>query len=224
MSKTGNGVKAWSMSRYNSYTECPYKFNEVTIKKVIPFITSPAMERGKVIHKLGEDYLNGDIKSLPVEYKKFSREMQQLRKNKAITEERWAFDSNWNLISDYFHPKVWLRVTIDVHDISGPVVPVIDFKTGKAYDGYDKQIELYNTSIFAAYEGVEKAVGQLWYLDYGIKKDAGEVSSDQFAELKKLWYDRTRPMFHDKKFLPKPNQWCSRCPVNKKNGGTCTKG
>lgn len=183
-----------------------------------------AMDNGLRVHKLGEDYVKGDIKKVPVEYVKFDKEMKLLRKNKAIAEEKWCFDSNWNLLDNYYHPRAWLRVTIDAHDVSNPRVRVVDYKTGKPWPGYEEQIELYDTSIFAVYNDVEISSGELWYLDYGVTKTMGSVSADEFPELKKLWYDRTRPMFRDKKFLPKQNTFCYNCEFNKKNGGDCNKG
>ena len=49
----GNGVTAWSYSRYADYTQCPLKFKLKHIQR-LPTKGSPAMDRGSAIHKEGE--------------------------------------------------------------------------------------------------------------------------------------------------------------------------
>jgi hypothetical protein len=61
----------------------------------------PAMLRGEVIHKEGEDYLRGKVKLVPVSFKAFHKEMQELRKAKAIPEGKWGLSSKWT-VADFF--------------------------------------------------------------------------------------------------------------------------
>ena len=60
----GNGVTAWSISRLNTYTQCPFKFKLTAIDR-IKEPQSPAMARGAAIHKEAENYLKGTDIAVP---------------------------------------------------------------------------------------------------------------------------------------------------------------
>jgi hypothetical protein len=213
-------ITAWSYSRLKDWEQCPLKAKLKHVQR-IKEPDSPAMARGTLIHKLAEDYTNGDIKALPPELKRFKNDFADLKKSKPACESQWAFDENWEPV-DWFAKNAWLRVKTDVSAMpkNTTVGIIIDHKTGKVKDDHDDQLSLYAMVFFIMYPKATKVVSRLWYLDEGTEKCL-EFTRDQLPELKKYWTDRVAPMMNDTVFPAKPSRLCSWCFFRKSSSGHC---
>lgn len=232
----GNGVTAWSFSRWNDYDRCPLYFKAKHIDRNPRCKeSSPAMERGSKVHKAGEVFLLTPKAKLPPEYVNFKTEMAQLKGLDPLVEQQWGFTADWKPATatardpnGWFAPDTWLRIVTDVSVIyEDNTADVIDFKTGKMYGHNQDQMDLFSTGPFMKYPELEHVTTRLWYLDVPDPKGTGanviqqEFTRDDFERIKKQWGKRIVPMFQDKKFPPKANPKCKWCPLSKANGGEC---
>jgi CRISPR/Cas system-associated exonuclease Cas4 (RecB family) len=227
-------IKAWSFSRYMDWLACPAK---AKYKHVLRMKEpgSPAMERGTDIHKKAENYVKGDLRTLPTELKLFEKEFKQLRKEKTIQVEAEAtFRKDWTLTKWDDWTGAWVRAKIDVKyiNVKHNALVVIDHKTGKfreeKNEEYLLQLDLYGTIGLAAEPTVDVVSPRLWYLDQGrIYPDPaqGEDELEFFRKdeekLRKKWLARVSPMLNDTTFKPTPGAACTYCHFRKSNNGPC---
>lgn len=128
---TGNGVTAWSISRLNTYTQCPFKFKLTAIDKIRE-PSSPAMERGAAIHKEAEVYLKGADLVVPTSLSLMTTEFLELKEHRAEAELEVTFNKDWG-ITGWFDKDAWCRIKIDAMVLLGDTIKIIDFK-GLALD------------------------------------------------------------------------------------------
>jgi RecB family exonuclease len=223
----GNGVTAWSYSRYADYQQCPLKFKLKHIDKMKE-PGSPAMQRGSDIHKEGENFLKAapkgkKVPAVPPAYKHFADAMKELHTLDPMVEQQWGFTADWTP-TGWFGADTWLRIVCDVVVLyDDHTVDLIDFKTGKKYDTNQDQMDLFSTAPFMKFPEVEEVTTRLWYLDVPDPDNvvAQTFKRSDFERIRKEWMDRIQPMFKDKRFAPKPNNRCGWCAFSKAKGGPC---
>lgn len=217
---------AWSFSRWKDYRQCPayakYKFLE---KRPEP--DHPASARGTEVHESAEGYVSGKLKKLPEMFKPMRKDLDNLKKVKAKTEQEWAFDAQWCKV-DWFAKDAWLRIKVDSHylmeerkrKVTATTVHIIDYKTGKVHGEHEMQRSLYALGALLVYPDAVAVVVEHWYMDSGeIHQD--EYRADQLEALKKEWTQRTVPMMRDRRFAPRPGNYCRWCHFRKGNNGPC---
>lgn len=238
-------VKAWSFSAWQLYTDCPLKYKLARIDK-IQEPASPVLDRGTGVHAIAEAFVGKVVPTkldaavqpyiaavkaaakgkLPAELKPLGDELLALRKAGASVEAEWAFDIDWNP-TRWFGPTTWLRVKLDAHYEKEGVLKVIDHKTGRIYPEKGQlQLELYGLAGLLMYPAVEQVVAELLYHDQPPSEGTNPAQHifirRQISMLKRHWHQRTRAMFADRRFVPKPGnhcRWCFFRNSNKKNGG-----
>lgn len=220
-------ITAWSLSRFNTYEQCPalakYKFID---KRSEP--SAPAMERGGAIHKLAESFVRDKQEILPDELALFTEEFAEMQQAKCEVELQLCFNKHWQQI-DWFSQAAYCRIKIDaiIFDETMTTARVIDHKTGKfkVSDGYMLQLDLYALGTFLAYPTIQIVKPALWYLDAGeIFPPANEAITyrrEQVSDLKASWDDRVTPMLSDTTFAALPNSGCRWCNFSKNKGGPC---
>lgn len=211
-------IHQWSFSRWKDYDTCPAKIKYRYIDK-LPSSAGPAAERGTLIHKKAEDYVNGLYPELPSELSSFRADFKWLKARKAICEEEWAFTREWQP-TDWTAPDAWLRMKLDARVVSGSTCVVIDHKTGKQRDEHRMQLGLYAMATFIMAPEVENVNAKLWYLDLGKTTEENYVR-EELDLIKEVWEERVGPMMADEDFAPKPNFLCRYCDYSKDRGGPC---
>lgn len=218
-----NGVTSWSYSRFSDYKQCPLMFKLKHLDKMKP-PTPSYMQRGQDIHLEGEQYLKAPKKprKVPVSYKHFESEMQQLRDLKPVSEQQLGFTKDWTP-TGWFGNLTWLRIVCDVTVLyDDDTAEVIDFKTGRKYDANEEQVELFSTAPFMLNPNLKQVTTRLWYLDQEKDNEViREYSDKDYLAIKKDWTKKVQPMFNDKRWAPKPNSRCGSCHFRKDNGGPC---
>lgn len=218
-------ITAWSLSRFNTYEQCPalakYKFID---KRAEP--KAPAMERGGQIHKLAENYVRHKQEVLPTELALFEEEFSFMKDTECAVELELCFDKKWQQI-DWFSPAAYCRIKIDAIIFNNNIATVVDHKTGKfkVSEGYMLQLDLYALGTLLAYPAIDTVIPVLWYLDAGeifpAPEDQVVYKRSQLDELKAAWDERVQPMLNDTQFLPLPNSGCKWCHFSKNKGGPC---
>ena len=233
-------ITSWSFSRYAVYRECPLKAKLKFIDR-LEEPSSPAMDRGTVIHKLAEDYVKGTITRMPPDLKKVADILKTCRtfykrrgdERQAIAEDSWAFTGTWEKTVWNDWAKCALRIKLDfahVEKRDGKTVLIItDWKTGKFREEknaeYLEQLDLYALAGLILYPEVDEAWPRLVYTDQGITypKTEGEIvyARKDVKKLKLEWVKRTAKMLLDTIFAPRPGNYCRHCHFRKANNGPC---
>lgn len=214
-------ITAWSYSRLSTYEDCPFKAKMKYVDKAQE-PGSKALDRGKAIHKIAEDYALGRIEDEPPELQCFIDEFKELRANKKRiqVEEQLALDKDWEPC-DWFGPDAWVRLVVDCIVQLDTELILIDHKTGKIRPSHRDQLELYAIAGFANSGPAIKTIrGELWYLDQGELIEASYKRSD-VPKLQKKWEKRAMPMLTDRTFKPKPGDGCRWCHFSVKRAGPC---
>lgn len=226
-------LKSWSFTRYADYEKCPLFFQQTHLLK-IKEEKNDAMLRGQKIAQASEDYLKGKTKKLAPELKTFEDEYKFYRTQKnLIVEENWGFDRQWNPVKWDDWKNCFLRVKIDIAyvDLKDNELHIRDGKTGKyrPYENakYMQQLELYSAAGVAMFPRIGTITPRLNYTDLGITYPDGNKSPDvvytakEAKALQKDWDKRIVPMFNDRRFAPRPGQYCQWCQFRKSVGGIC---
>ena len=218
-------IVAWSYSRLSCYEECPRKHQYRNILK-LDEPKGDAMFRGIKIHNEAAKFLDGSIDQVPDSCVNFKAEFIELKSFNPIVEQQWSFTKNMKP-TGWFAKDTWLRATLDAGVVyRDGWADVIDLKTGKKYDNYDDQLNLFAATMIHM-NPAEVTVGvrvRLWYLDIE-DFDEAEVVRDitvdeamtAFADLT----DRAETMMAATRFPPRPNRFCGWCHFRKSNGGPC---
>lgn len=216
-------IKQWSYSRFTCYDKCPAQANYRFVMK-LPTPSSPAAERGIMIHKKAEHVVKGDIQGIPKELEKFKQELLYVKmlykKGIVFTERDLAVTKNWNPTTYDDWDGVWCRGNSDLVVIEGPVATDVDYKTGKKYDSHAEQGELYATQTFSHFPTVKDVDVEFWYVDSG-EVDGDNYSRKDLKKLRKKWEKKVIKMLNDKEFKPSPGNHCKWCHFAASKGGPC---
>ena len=228
-------IKGWSYSKLKNFEKCPYRIFLSGVKKepYPPQDESAPNVRGEKIHKEAEQFIKGEVNTLPASLKKFKDEFIRLREDyqegTVKIEDEWAFDEEWTVIHDWWGKNVWLRVKTDVIEFfDNTAAVIIDWKTGKRFGNevpHTQQGQLYAIAAFMRYPQLDAVEVQFAYLDEG-KTTKKIYRRDQVAAFLTRFLERAQKLTTCVSFQPKPNihncQWCPYGP--EKGTNVCTYG
>lgn len=162
---------AWSWSRLNDFEKCPKQlyWKSIAPKALrCPFVTSPAMERGKLLHKSLENAVQfGD--QLHPEVAHVKKIVDAIREEMnsgwvVHTEQQRALTEDLNTTT-WFAKNVWLRVIYDVIMVKGNEAKILDWKTGKN-SGYTDQLAISAFTGFVLLPPLEKVTTSYIWVDH----------------------------------------------------------
>lgn len=207
-----------SYSSISTYEECPAKYSYSYIQG-LPWPSSPAMERGTLLHQMAEDFINKKVENVPFDLKKISRELRQYRDGGGIAEAVWLVDSNWRPVRDQSLAK--LKAIVDVHRRDGDVLRLGDHKSGREYASHRSQLELYSVMGLAVYNECKRAESEALYIDGGFSGSHGSIIRDMLPKLQDKWSTKVFRIENDSDFIANPGGACKWCPYRKSIGGPC---
>lgn len=220
--KPKNRITGWSYSRWSTYTKCPFKLKCSALLR-IKEPSGKAAERGDWIHKKGEQFLLGNIRGVPPEYKLFDKELRAIKNLGASSEADLTTTKNFGSPTrgdDW--DGAWCRAKGDaLVKPEASTLSIIDFKTGKMYDSHEDQGELYVVCGLVHEPEVEEVDVEFWYLDSGEVSVKMYTREGDFERLKDKWMERAEPMLKDTRFEPTPSDECNRCYYSKRKNGPC---
>lgn len=214
---------AFSYSRYSDYDQCPYKAAlKHIMKQKEP--ANQAMERGILIDKAAENFLLGKLKALPPELKLLKKEYTEMKALKPKCQQQWALSALWKPV-DWFAKDAWCRIKMDAEARAKgdpTTLWVDDTKSGKPRGSYGAQMSLYGLGAFIVYPLVRKVRARLLFTDHGPAATViEEYDRKDVPTMQKDWLKRVKAMFADRRFAPKPGNYCTWCHFRKSNGGPC---
>lgn len=205
-------VTNWSLSALQLYEQCPLKYMKERLTGRAR-TSSPALERGIMIHAKLEHYLKGNIKGMPKELLKLETEIKNIKKAKPTIEEEFVFDVNWKPVkvkNAWKSKKAWVRGKSDIRVDNF----IVDLKTGNYYPKYIEQAELYALFTFILYPDMKEIDVEFWY------SKTGDVITYTFLRSMmknsiEMWNGRVKKLFKETKWLPTENQYCNWCGIKK---------
>jgi len=161
---------SFSYSRWSLWRKCPKAFKLQNVDK-LPIETGPALIKGRKIHDEIADYLQHKTDEAPTSLtKKFATLGQQLRdvpSSNIMIEDQMAFDKDRRAVG-WFGANAYYRMIWDVGvSVSNKVIQAVDWKTGKPYDSYDDQKQIFALPAFWLNPDLEEFTGNWVYLDHG---------------------------------------------------------
>lgn len=218
-------VTAWSYSALKVFEECAYRTYISRVKR-IPEPSSPAADRGSMIHDEAENYVNGTLDEFPASLKKFTTEFKELREQYngnwhlkpdvlVELEGEWAFTSDWQPTA-WLAGDCWVRIKLDAYVKEDQTsARVIDYKTGKKFGnevGHGQQCLLYAIAAFMRDPELQFVKTELWYLDQG-ETTTQSFTRDEAMMFFPGFHSRGVKMTTTKDFDPTPSKaacrWCS---------------
>jgi RecB family exonuclease len=223
-------LKSWSFSSIREFERCNYTAYHRAMKS--PRLEETEENRGTIIHRLAENFIKGEIPTLPKELKKVATQMEEYKEayaaGEAWVEEPWAFDIAWNPV-DWFSPDVWLRVQIDFRRLGGGgegTLQIVDFKTGKSWGNelnHIQQLQLYAVVCFAKFPEVHTITASDLYIDENKELTKLYARGEKSDELLHKWLTRSQIMLSCTDPRPRPaRHTCRFCTWGISNGsGAC---
>lgn len=225
--KTEARFKSWSYTRWSDWNRCPAYAKYKHIDKR-PEPKNEAMQRGADIAKAGEDYLTKRTPKLHPELAPVKQEFARLRKIKGlIVESQWGLTAEWEPVDYFDWDRCKLRSKIDVGYIANNILEFTDNKTGKfreeQAEGYELQLDLYVAAGIAIYPQLDGIRPRLLYTDLNMQypQQPKIVTAVEARKKQKEWDKRFKPMIMERRWAPRPGNYCRWCPYRKAVGGPC---
>ena len=244
-------LTSWSFSVYTRWVKCPLEVCYDKIQRIrIEEPDNPHFVKGNRAHAIADTFISGVGKKRPsltekvpfpgqkpieVNLKPIESQLVDLRTRKGKTEGEWAFDRAWNPVDWRDWKNAWLRIKTDVcaDTVDPPTVEIVDWKTGRPHlEDHRLQrsiyalggLQLVKLGVLAGGSKDTKLTARHVYIDAPDITATEQFAMKDLAPLKREWLARTKEMFEDTVFRPKPGRACKFCKFSKKNGGPCKDG
>jgi len=230
-------IKAGSFSRLLDFEECPLRAKFKYVDRIPEPDRGPPPkgkkewpnDRGSRIHSEAEQFIKGELPTLPADLANFSIELHRARElyeqGRVETEEMWGFDKNWIPCASDDHKRVRFRIMADLKvDLEEGHALVVDFKTGKRWGNevkHEQQKQTYALGLFRREPQLAKVTTELWYLDLPQEDVFSAVlTRSQGVVLLRALDARLKRMLEATHFPPRPSKFnCKFCPYREE---TCT--
>lgn len=234
-------ITAGSHSRLSVFEDCPRRAQLAFVDRIPEPDRGPPPakyngewpnDRGSRVHDELEQYIRGNRPNLSTEAASFSSEFKRARQlfktGKAVMEEMWCFDEEWNLVHNRAFNKIRFRIKCDLTVFtSSTEAVVVDYKTGRSFGNeikHGEQMQIYQLGGFLKYPQLKKVTTELWYLDEDHIRSM-VFTRDQGLRFWKGISDRNSQMLNATEFPARPSKsTCKWCPYSKKGTGHCQEG
>ena len=211
-------MKAWSHSALTSFETCPKKHYLTNIAKKFQEPPSDAMEEGKKVHSMIENYVKKGT-PFPLGYSHFEEMVTKVMPRNAsqyeiITETQLALSADFRMVG-WFAKNVWVRSIIDYGVIHGGNALIVDWKTGKRKKN-DDQLALMSAMVMVARPDLHRVTTAFCWTN------TGEIDKSVFvrADLDDIWsrfdhrVEHYQKAFAEEDFPARPSGLCKKyCPV-----------
>lgn len=221
----------WSFSQWESYNQCPAKWNFQSKLRLPRKPPGPAAARGLQMHSTVEEYIKGADPSVlhPDINKKYIPILDAFRNHPngdRHTEYKMAFDSEWYLCgptSKYAACVAVLDATryLKPKSFDRGVLEIAEWKSGRPKDTHSEQRKLYAMFGMRAWRADEVTVTTYYLEDTAPPQRLKVATESGFEKLKAIWQDRISTMQRDEMCAPRPGVHCRWCDYAKSQGGPC---
>lgn len=207
----------WSFSQWETYHQCPAKWNYRSVQKLPDMPTGPAAARGSLIHDTVEKYIKGaDVgvlhEAIKPKYVSVFDEFRACQSVKCEDETKREVES-----------IVPGTVAVTIFDVSRGAdcrMWIGEWKSGKPKPTHPDQRSLYALSALTL-PGVGRVEVTTYYLEDTGKPETTMLDADTAEPVRMVWQQRIEQMQGDAFCAPKPGMHCNWCGYAKKRGGPC---
>lgn len=208
---------AWSYSRLKNFEVCPLKHQQVDLLKAFKEPPSEQLEWGDQVHLAMKNAAQGKA-PLPATMQMYQKWLEPVIKRPAgvelLVEQNFALDADLQPC-EYYGPKAWFRIKIDLILLGPKKALVLDWKTGKPKDD-SPQLMLSAQSVFSFFPQIEVVDSSFVWLQFDAERRETYTREDVAGGWVSL-LERVRLMEQAAKlnnYPPKPSGICRRyCPV-----------
>jgi CRISPR/Cas system-associated exonuclease Cas4 (RecB family) len=224
----------YSISRLNLYEQCPHAYRVVYLEGV-PRGPDEARDRGRQLHEMVAQYLERLISGRRHTDWDWARqavppdalpEVADIWENFYTTftlppsldapgvERELAFDRKWRPVK-FDSKRARFRMVIDFHFRQGELGVIVDWKTSRAMDGAEKNLQLmaYGWGLKrAVYPDIKEVLLRLHFLRYGREREVLLEPAD-LRGVPDLLEDKIKTIEKDKTYDPTPGSFCGMCGV-----------
>ena len=224
----------YSISRLNLYEQCPHAYRVVYLEGV-PRGSDEARDRGRQLHEMVAQYLERLIADQRPTDWEWARqailpdalpEVADIWENFYTTftlpaglvapgvERQLAFDRKWRPVK-FDSKRARFRMVIDFHFRQGELGVIVDWKTSRAMNGAEKNLQLmaYGWGLKQAiYPDIKEVLLRLHFLRYGREREVLLEPGD-LEGVPDLLEGKIRVIEKDKHFDPSPGSFCGLCGV-----------
>lgn len=225
---------SFSYSRWSLWSKCPQAFKYQNIDKIDTGPTAKPLLHGRKVHDDAAKYVTGKMDELPDALRLFTKlaaDIRALPDSKKHVEEQMGFDKSCRR-TGWFGVNTYYRFVWDVGIHASPThIDAVDWKTGRKYDSYDDQKQMFALPAFWLNPDLETFTGSWVYLDNGDVDQQTFNRAQVFGPtcdpaandgLHGLWQANAAMMEADRAFRPKPSKdACRFCDFGKRNLGIC---
>lgn len=224
-------VFRWSFSQWESYNQCPAKWNFQSRLRLPRKPPGPAAARGLEMHDTVEKYIKGADASVlhPDIHPKYIPILDAYRDHPngdRYTEKKLAFDTEWYLCSPQSKYAACVAVLDAVrftkpHYTDKGVLHIGEWKSGKPKETHADQRKLYAMFGMRAWLADEVLVTTYYLEDTAPPQRITLVGENGYNKLKEMWTHRITTMQRDEICAPRPGIYCRWCDYSKASGGPC---
>jgi CRISPR/Cas system-associated exonuclease Cas4 (RecB family) len=129
-------------------------------------------------------------------------------------ERELAFDRKWRPVK-FDSKRARFRMVIDFHFRQGELGVIVDWKTSRAMDGAEKNLQLmaYGWGLKrAVYPDIKEVLLRLHFLRYGREREV-RLEPGDLEGVPDLLEDKIKTIEKDKTYDPAPGSFCGMCGV-----------
>ena len=202
----------WSYTMLSTFEECPRKFHSrYILKEKEP--PSPALEKGREIHKQCEDYLRGgDV----APFLAVASVRNSAKGKKLAVEQKMGLNGQMEPVG-FFEDNVWGRGAADVIILDDAKAFMVDWKTGKVREKEDQLAILSHAFVFPHYPRIQEITACNIFLEHGKTGAIRKYTRDQSAAFWQQFLPRIERMekaVESNSFSMMPGPLCSWCHVS----------
>lgn len=216
-------VKAWSFTTLMKFLECPYQIYLKNIEKRVGRPQADEANRGENLHKVIEDFVRGELDTLPSKIKNHRDQIIMLKmlyeKGIVMIEDDWGFTVNWES-TGWMDKDIWARVKLDAMVRENETsARIIDWKSGKKYGNeakHKRQGQIYAIAAFIKFPELEFVSVEFRYIDLGTDNILlSNYSREQAMRMFPQWNAKALEMTTTVVFKAKPTMFnCRFCDFN----------
>jgi ATP-dependent exoDNAse (exonuclease V) beta subunit len=214
-------TNSWSLSAVGTYEKCPLKAKYRYVDRLEDKRSVSAV-RGVNSHKAVEDFIKGEVPTLPDALSYYQSFLTGIRSYENYPEHIIELNDQWQPTKE--GEDYWYKGVLDLKVVAPTEITIYDWKTGKIYPDHEDQKSLYSVAAFSEHPDVFSVRAIHVYLDLRVFREKS-FHRDQMHELRATWNDRAGKYLNALKvpesMIPNPGWHCRYCSFSRANGGPC---
>lgn len=210
-------MPARSYTNIKMFHQCPYKYEQLILKKAVEFTTTAEQQKGIDVHKALENAVSSGAE-LPSEFRQYQEVVDYLRGlgGTTLCEKKLGIATDLSPCGFFENDKVWYRGTLDVLNMQSGLARIYDYKHGDDKHQDNDQLKENALLVFQNYPEIDTIHAVFIYLAMRRVSAKVVLSRDDVPELVKDLSKKEVPMLRSEKlgaFPQNKSHLCNYCQV-----------